>query len=164
MAVLWSFPLPKSTKDCNCSKTCILGPRCGRINVLFGKSVNIQTFEGRSVNYRWLCRSTPEGATTVRRARSTFITPDKSLSLLFRTMKETALLLFASSNNHYTSVEISAGKIVYTSKTSTIVNLTGPKGSVADGAWHNLTLHLKFRTLQILLDGRVIIYFFFVVK
>ncbi|XP_066141158.1 cadherin-related tumor suppressor isoform X1 [Euwallacea fornicatus] len=96
-------------------------------------------------------RSTDEPST--RFTRSTLTTPDKSLSMVFRTLKENGLLLFATSNKHYTSVEIMGGQIVYTSKTSSVVNMTDFRVTVSDGTWHNLTLHIRLRTLEVLLDG-----------
>ncbi|XP_050300468.1 cadherin-related tumor suppressor isoform X2 [Anthonomus grandis grandis] len=87
-------------------------------------------------------------------ARSTQSTPDKSISLLFRVHNPNGVLFYATSNKHYTSVELVNGLIVYSSKTSTVVNMTDAHESVTDGAWHNLTLHVRMRSLQVILDGR----------
>ncbi|TMW50753.1 hypothetical protein DOY81_004167, partial [Sarcophaga bullata] len=79
----------------------------------------------------------------------------KTLSLMFRTFKENGLLLFAASNNHYTSLELQNGKMTYYSNQDSIVNMTvGSATKLNDGKWHNITLHSANRILRILIDGK----------
>lgn len=82
--------------------------------------------------------------------------PDKSLSVLFRTVKQNGIILYATSNKHYTSLELINGQIVYISKLSTVVNMTEIHSTVTDGQWHNITLHSHSRGLRVVLDGRKI--------
>ncbi|XP_076252739.1 cadherin-related tumor suppressor fat isoform X2 [Rhynchophorus ferrugineus] len=93
-----------------------------------------------------------------RSARSTtplkpFSAPDKRISLLFRTVKLNGILFYSASNKHYTSIELVNGQIVYSSKTSTVVNMTETHSIVTDGQWHNITLYMKSRSHQVLLDN-----------
>ncbi|XP_046802630.1 cadherin-related tumor suppressor isoform X1 [Lucilia cuprina] len=77
----------------------------------------------------------------------------KTLSLIFRTYKENGLLLFAASNNHYTSLELQNGKMVYYSNQDSIVNMTiSNPAKLNDGKWHNITLHSVNRILRIIID------------
>lgn len=78
--------------------------------------------------------------------------PVKSISFLFRTVQLNGILFYATSNKHYTSVELIDGQIVYISKLSTVVNMTGQHQTVTDGQWHNLTLHSYSRGLEVILD------------
>lgn len=80
-------------------------------------------------------------------------TPPKSISLLFKTVKQTGVLFYAASNKHYTSVELIDGQVMYISRLASVVNMTGQHPTVTDGKWHNLTLHSHSRGLQLLLDG-----------
>uniref|UniRef100_A0A1I8PJD7 Cadherin-related tumor suppressor n=1 Tax=Stomoxys calcitrans TaxID=35570 RepID=A0A1I8PJD7_STOCA len=78
----------------------------------------------------------------------------KTISLLFRTFKEAGLLLFAGSNNQYTSLELQNGKMVYYSNQESIVNMTiSNPGKLNDGKWHNITLYTANRILRIIIDG-----------
>lgn len=79
--------------------------------------------------------------------------PIKSVSFLFRTVQPTGILFYASSNKHFTSVELINGQIIYISRLANTVNATNSHNSVTDGQWHNLTLHSHSRGLEILLDG-----------
>lgn len=80
--------------------------------------------------------------------------PDKSISVLFRSVVSNGVLFYATSNKHYTCVQLIDGKIVYTSKLSIVVNMTGNHPAVSDGQWHNLTLYSHSRSVEILLDGK----------
>lgn len=78
--------------------------------------------------------------------------PDKSVSVLFRTVYSNGILFYSTSNKHYTSVELVDGQIVYISKVTNVVNMTGGHAMVTDGQWHNLTLFSHSRGVEILLD------------
>ncbi|XP_055921859.1 cadherin-related tumor suppressor [Eupeodes corollae] len=81
--------------------------------------------------------------------------PPKTLSLVFRTVQMNGIILFAATNKHFTSVELRSGKLVYTSRQRTSVNMTVQEPeSLSDGKWHNLTLHASNRVLRILIDGQ----------
>nr|XP_022911091.1 cadherin-related tumor suppressor [Onthophagus taurus] len=80
-------------------------------------------------------------------------TSPSTISLLFRTTKGDAVLFYASSNKHYTSVELRNGQLTYISKSSPVVNMTGSHNTVTDGKWHNLTLYSYQRVIKIYLDG-----------
>lgn len=79
--------------------------------------------------------------------------PPKSVSFLFKTVRESGVLFYAGSNKHYTSVELVDGQVVYTSRLASTVNMTARHATVSDGRWHNLTLHAHSRGLRLLLDG-----------
>ncbi|CAH0559968.1 unnamed protein product [Brassicogethes aeneus] len=79
-------------------------------------------------------------------------TPAKTISLMFRTVQLNGIIFYATSNKHYTSVELINGQIVYVSKVSSVVNMTENHASVTDGQWHNLTLYSYNRDLEVLLD------------
>ncbi|XP_057655100.1 cadherin-related tumor suppressor [Diorhabda carinulata] len=76
----------------------------------------------------------------------------KTISVLFRTVKKDGLIFYATSNKHYTSVELINGQIVYISRLSTVINMTDSH-IVNDGMWHNLTLHSYDRSIRIKLDN-----------
>lgn len=82
------------------------------------------------------------------------IDPPKVLSFMFRTLRKDGLILYAATNKHYTSVQLVDGKVVYHSKQTTAVNMTvhSPE-NLADGKWHNITLHAFNRVLHIEIDG-----------
>lgn len=83
------------------------------------------------------------------------IDPPKILSLMFRTFRTDGLILYAATNKHYTSVQLVSGKIVYHSKQGTGVNMTVHNSeNLADGKWHNVTLHAFNRVLHIEIDGK----------
>lgn len=83
--------------------------------------------------------------------------PPKSLHLMFRTIKPDGVLIYAASNKHYTSVELRNGQISYSSLLSSSVNMSSStdSGSLADGRWHNLTLHSHARGLKLYVDGQL---------
>lgn len=81
--------------------------------------------------------------------------PPKSLSILFKTMRSNGMILYASTNKHYTSVELRNGKLFYHSKQSYPVNMTiHQPAHLDDGKWHNVTLGIHNRVLNILIDGK----------
>lgn len=81
--------------------------------------------------------------------------PPKSLSILFKTVRPNGMILYASTNKHYTSVELRNGKVFYHSKQSYSVNMTVQQPEhLDDGKWHNVTLHIHTRVLNIYVDGR----------
>lgn len=79
--------------------------------------------------------------------------PAKTMSIMFRTLKQEGILLYTASNKHYTAVEIRNGELVYISKFSSSVNMSSNNLQVSNGKWHNLTLHSKNRGLYLFLDG-----------
>ena len=81
--------------------------------------------------------------------------PLKSIHLMFRTVKPDGVLIYASSNKHYTSIELRNGQINYSSLLSSRVNMSGNyDGNLADGRWHNLTVHSHNRSFKIYVDGQ----------
>uniref|UniRef100_A0A182F4L6 Protocadherin-16 n=1 Tax=Anopheles albimanus TaxID=7167 RepID=A0A182F4L6_ANOAL len=95
--------------------------------------------------------------------------PPKYMSLLFKTNKETGLLIYAATNKHFTAIALKQGRLSYTSNQTSYVNVSsypqdqaGPSGggdgrSLADGRWHNVTIHSHNRILQVLVDGRNVV-------
>ncbi|XP_052868798.1 cadherin-related tumor suppressor [Anopheles cruzii] len=95
--------------------------------------------------------------------------PPKYMSILFKTNKETGLLIYAATNKHFTSLELKGGRLYYTSHQTSYVNVSSgapgagassdatPGGSLADGRWHNVTIHSHNRILQVLVDGRNVV-------
>ena len=80
--------------------------------------------------------------------------PAKSLHLMFRTVKPDGVLLYVGTNKHFTSVELRNGQILYFSLLSSPVNMSGSsESSLADGSWHNLTIHSHNRGLKMYIDG-----------
>ncbi|KAG9437757.1 cadherin-related tumor suppressor isoform X1 [Apis mellifera carnica] len=88
---------------------------------------------------------------------TSFITnqsPFKTISLMFRTVKPDGILIYAATNKHFTSVELRSGQLFYASLLASPVNMTANiEGSLADGRWHNLTLHSYFRGLRLFVDN-----------
>ncbi|XP_023246890.1 cadherin-related tumor suppressor [Copidosoma floridanum] len=83
-------------------------------------------------------------------------TPAKSIHLMFRTVKPDGILVYAATNRHYTSIELRHGQISYASLLSSPVNMSGShEGSLADGRWHNLTLHSYARGLKLYVDEKL---------
>lgn len=86
------------------------------------------------------------------RSKRSVTQPAKSISFVFRTVRDNGVIFYAASNKHYTSVELINGQVVYTSRLASSVNMTGQHSTVTDGKWHNITLHSHSRGLQLLLD------------
>lgn len=95
----------------------------------------------------------------VRRDDTRFITnssPLKTIGLMFRTVKPDGILIFAATNKHFTSVELHNGQLIYTSLLDSPVNMSiNIERGLADGHWHNLTLHAYTGGLRLLVDGVV---------
>ncbi|XP_076279539.1 cadherin-related tumor suppressor fat [Lasioglossum baleicum] len=80
--------------------------------------------------------------------------PLKTIGLMFRTVKSDGVLVYAATNKHFTSVELRNGQLFYSSLLGSPVNMsTNIEGGLADGRWHNLTLHSYLRGLRLLIDG-----------
>ncbi|XP_015586375.2 cadherin-related tumor suppressor [Cephus cinctus] len=80
--------------------------------------------------------------------------PPKTIGLMFRTVRPDGILIYAATNKHFTSVELRNGQLTYASLLGSPVNMTGSiEGGLADGRWHNLTLHAYSRGLRLLIDG-----------
>ncbi|XP_022249667.1 cadherin-related tumor suppressor-like [Limulus polyphemus] len=79
----------------------------------------------------------------------------KSLSVTFRTNSPHSLLIYASSENEYTVVQIRDGLLRYGShlKNGNPVTLSVDNINVADGSWHTLTLIIRAGKINITLDG-----------
>ncbi|XP_014481173.1 PREDICTED: cadherin-related tumor suppressor [Dinoponera quadriceps] len=88
---------------------------------------------------------------------TSFITnpsPLKTIGLMFRTVKSNGILIYAATNTHFTSVELRDGQLIYMSQLRTAVNMSvNIEGGLADGHWHNLTLHAYSRGLRLLVDN-----------
>ncbi|XP_046590882.1 cadherin-related tumor suppressor [Neodiprion lecontei] len=80
--------------------------------------------------------------------------PPKTIGLMFRTVRPDGILIYAATNKHFTSVELSNGQLIYSSLLGSPVNMTATvEGGLSDGRWHNLTLHAYSRGLRLLIDG-----------
>ncbi|XP_043256897.1 cadherin-related tumor suppressor [Colletes gigas] len=80
--------------------------------------------------------------------------PFKTIGIMFRTVKTDGILIYAATNKHYTSVELRGGQLFYASLLGSPVNMSANiEGGLADGHWHNLTLHSYFRGLRLFIDG-----------
>ncbi|KYN09067.1 Cadherin-related tumor suppressor [Trachymyrmex cornetzi] len=78
----------------------------------------------------------------------------KTISLMFKTVRPDGILIYAATNKHFTSVELRNGHLVYMSLLGSPVNMSiNIEGGLADGRWHNLTLHAYARGLRLLIDG-----------
>ncbi|VVD04616.1 unnamed protein product [Leptidea sinapis] len=83
--------------------------------------------------------------------------PAKILSFSFKTMKKVGLLFYAATDKYYTMIELLDGKISYTSKQNTLVNMTQTEqDDVSDGNWHNVTLLSFGRSIKIIVDNIII--------
>ncbi|KAJ8926397.1 hypothetical protein NQ314_021183 [Rhamnusium bicolor] len=157
-----------STVSCNCGEN-LIAPNCH--NALQPVSVSNGGFIEFAISKKHkrmqLLETLYEGSTLwnhQRKVRSTtpihntpiHDSPAKSLSLLFRTVKQNGIILYTTSNKHYTSMELINGQIVYISKLSNLVNMTDTHPTVTDGQWHNLTLHSHSRGIKVILDGQKI--------
>ena len=81
--------------------------------------------------------------------------PTKLLSFSFRTLKKDGVLFYAGTDKYYTLVELLNGKISYTSKQNTIVNMSQiEQEDIADGNWHNITLLGHGRSIRLIVDGK----------
>ncbi|KAH8237858.1 hypothetical protein KR032_003993 [Drosophila birchii] len=81
--------------------------------------------------------------------------PPKMLSLLFRTYVDQGLILYAATNQMFTSLSLHGGRLVYYSRQHLAINMTVPEpSSLADGKWHNVSLYSESRSLRLLIDGR----------
>lgn len=143
------------TVACECGQN-LIAPSCG------GALQPISVSEGAYVEFTitkkhrrmQLLDSLYRGSTLWYNRRTTNNgAPDKSVSVLFRTVHSSGILFYATSNKHFTCVQLINGQIVYTSKQSTVVNMTGNHASVTDGQWHNLTLFSRSKGVEILLNG-----------
>ncbi|CAG9785684.1 unnamed protein product [Diatraea saccharalis] len=80
--------------------------------------------------------------------------PAKTLTFFFRTHKKDGILFYAATDKYYTLIEISNGKVSYTSKQNTVVNMTQEEQhDVSDGNWHNITLFSLGRSIRLLVDS-----------
>ncbi|KAM3964103.1 cadherin-related tumor suppressor fat [Aphomia sociella] len=80
--------------------------------------------------------------------------PAKSLSFSFKTYRKEGILFYAATDKYYTLIELLGGKVSYTSKQYTVVNMTQAEQSdVSDGTWHNITLFSLGRSIRMIVDG-----------
>lgn len=96
-----------------------------------------------------------------RRAVSNFSTASqiyeapKMLSMLFRTYKDQGQILYAATNQMFTSLSLREGRLVYYSKQHLTINMTVQETSTLnDGKWHNVSLFSESRSLRLIVDGR----------
>lgn len=89
--------------------------------------------------------------TTSRKEKS----PHKMMSIMFRTLQPNGIIIYASTNKHYSTVELRNGKIFYQSQYSHLINVTMENASILnDGKWHNVALHSINQIVAISIDGR----------
>ncbi|XP_059046362.1 cadherin-related tumor suppressor [Achroia grisella] len=81
--------------------------------------------------------------------------PAKSLSFSFRTYRKDGILFYAATDKYYTLIELLGGKVSYTSKQNTVVNMTqAEQNDVSDGTWHNITLFSLGRSIRLIVDDQ----------
>ncbi|XP_072938698.1 cadherin-related tumor suppressor [Epargyreus clarus] len=81
--------------------------------------------------------------------------PMKTLSFFFRTHKKDGVLFYAATDKYYTLIEILDGKVSYTSKQNTMVNMTqADQQDISDGNWHNITLIAFGRSIRLTVDSK----------
>lgn len=79
--------------------------------------------------------------------------PTNTLTFFFRTYRKEGILFFSATDKYYTLIELQNGKVSYTSKQNTFVNMTqADQNDVADGTWHNITLLSSGRSIRLLVD------------
>ncbi|KAL4715527.1 hypothetical protein ACJJTC_009153 [Scirpophaga incertulas] len=79
--------------------------------------------------------------------------PARTLSFFFRTYKKDGILFYAATEKYYTLIELLDGKVSYTSKQNSVVNMTQEEQhDVTDGNWHNITLYSLGRSIQLIVD------------
>lgn len=89
-----------------------------------------------------------------RKPSEKYANPAKRLSFLFRTYRKDGLLFYSATDKYYTLIELLNGKIIYTSKQNTIVNMTQlEQVDVSDGSWHSVTLHSLGRSIRLMVDN-----------
>ncbi|CAG0879406.1 unnamed protein product [Cyprideis torosa] len=82
----------------------------------------------------------------------------KTLSLKFRTLDVTGLLLYSATGQDYTLLELRDGLVHYTSRLSSSaypINMTLHDLHLADGTWHNLTVVRFNQSVFIEVDGQL---------
>ncbi|XP_045494732.1 cadherin-related tumor suppressor [Colias croceus] len=83
--------------------------------------------------------------------------PAKILSFSFKTHRKVGLLFYAATEKYYTLIELIEGKVSYTSKQSSLVNMTQmEQRDVSDGNWHNITLFGYGRSIKLLVDDKLV--------
>ncbi|XP_045523939.1 cadherin-related tumor suppressor isoform X1 [Pieris brassicae] len=83
--------------------------------------------------------------------------PTKTLSFSFKSHKPFGLLFYAATDKYYTLVELIDGKVSYTSKQSSLVNMTQTEQhDVSDGNWHNVTLYAFGRSIKLIVDNKIV--------
>ncbi|KAG6455040.1 hypothetical protein O3G_MSEX009016 [Manduca sexta] len=81
--------------------------------------------------------------------------PTKALSFSFRTHKKDGILFYAATDKYYTLIELVGGKVSYTSKQNSMVNMTQTEqNDVSDGIWHNITLLSMGRSISLIVDSK----------
>lgn len=81
--------------------------------------------------------------------------PAKTLSFSFRTHRKDGLVFYAATDKYYTLIELLAGKVSYTSKQNSIVNMTQTEqDDVSDGNWHTVTLFSLGRSIRLMVDNK----------
>ncbi|XP_026315594.1 cadherin-related tumor suppressor isoform X2 [Hyposmocoma kahamanoa] len=81
--------------------------------------------------------------------------PAKTLSFSFRTRRKDGLVFYAATDKYYTLIELQGGKVSYTSKQNSIVNMTQTEqDDVSDGNWHKVTLFSLGRSIRLMVDNK----------
>ncbi|KAI5642703.1 cadherin domain-containing protein [Phthorimaea operculella] len=72
-----------------------------------------------------------------------------------RTRRKDGILFYAATDKYYTLIELLQGKVSYSSKQNTVVNMTQTEqDDVSDGEWHNITLFSLGRSIRLIVDGK----------
>lgn len=145
------------TVACDCGQN-LIAPNCGSAlqSISVSDGAYIEFLISKKHRRMQLLDSLYRGSTLWRRRVPRSIaanSPDKSVSVLFRTVHSSGILFYATSNKHFTCVQLINGQIVYLSKLSTVVNMTGSHPIVTNGQWNNLTLYSHSKGVEILLNG-----------
>ncbi|KAJ8730776.1 hypothetical protein PYW08_002189 [Mythimna loreyi] len=109
----------------------------------------LETFYGG--NTGWLKKNSKSSGKVIPKVNS----PAKSLSFFFRTHKKDGVLFYAATDKYYTVIELLEGKVCYTSKQNTVVNMSqSEQNDVSDGNWHNITLVSVGRSIRLVVDSK----------
>lgn len=144
-----------SSVSCTCGND-LISPNCNTAlqPITLSDGGFVEFTVSRKHKRMQLLESFYSGSTLWRRQKRSIDPPiKKTISILFRTVQLNGVIIYATSNKQYTSVELIDGQIVYISKLSNSINMTANHASVTDGKWHNITLHSHSRGLEILLNN-----------
>ncbi|KAK2725567.1 cadherin-related tumor suppressor-like [Artemia franciscana] len=137
--------------SCQCSSG-VFAPNCN--TALQPLTLDNQSYLEFKVSEKFKRRILQKPGGFTSRARSIRDDTEKSISVTFRTFTKEGCLIYAETNTDYTALTIKEGFIQYTSHSGIQldINMTIPERFVSDGAWHNLTVVCKHKSLFIVLD------------